>query len=96
MREYELTFIVHPQVDQEALTGVVEQVQNLVQSAGGSVDKVETWGKRRLAYPIRKAREGQYVFMLLRLDPARVKELERGLKLNEHILRHLVVSTEED
>lgn len=96
MRTYELTYIVHPQVDQEGLTGVIGDITRLIESTGGAVQKVETWGLRRLAYPIGKAREGQYVFMQIGLDAKGVAEVERVLKLKESILRYLIVRTDED
>jgi small subunit ribosomal protein S6 len=96
MREYELTFIVRPEVDQEGLTAVIGEVQNLVESSGGTVQKVEPWGLRRLAYPIQRVREGQYVFMGVCLEPTGVAELERSLKLKETVIRHLIVRADED
>jgi len=96
MRTYELTCIVHPQVGSEGLAAVIEEVKNLVESSGGAVHKVEPWGLRRLAYPIRKVREGQYVFMEIGLDARGVAELDRALKLKEPILRYLIVRTDAD
>jgi small subunit ribosomal protein S6 len=62
MRSYEVIFIVHPDLDENALTGVVDRVQGWIKDSGGSIDKVDQWGKRRMAYSIRKQREGQYVY----------------------------------
>ncbi|HEC33772.1 MAG TPA: 30S ribosomal protein S6 [Chloroflexi bacterium] len=95
MRDYELLYIVHPQVDQEGLTAVIEEVKALIESTGGAVHKVEPWGLRRLAYPIQKVREGQYVLMQIGLDPQGVTEVKRGLKLKELIIRHLIVRMNE-
>ncbi|MCS7282238.1 MAG: 30S ribosomal protein S6 [Anaerolineae bacterium] len=95
MRRYELTYIVHPQVDQAGLEAVIADVRNLVESNGGVVHKVEPWGLRRLAYPIRKVREGYYVLMDIGLNAPKVAELERALKLREPILRYLFVRTDE-
>ena len=94
MRSYELVFIVHPEVDGDDLTAVVETVEGLVKRSGGEVAKVDLWGLRRLAYPIQKQGEGQYVLMRLELEPQGVAELERGLVLTEQIMRHLVVSVD--
>lgn len=96
MRQYELTYIVHPQVDSEGLAAVMDEVKGLVESNGGTVHKVEPWGLRRLAYPIRKVREGQYVFMEFSLDARGVAEVDRALKFKEQILRYLIVRTDED
>ncbi len=95
MRDYELTFIIHPQVDQEGLAAAIEEVKGLVESAGGAVHQVKPWGLRRLAYPIQKQREGQYVLMEIGLEPDGIAELERGLKLKELVIRHLIVRTDE-
>ena len=95
MRNYELTFIVHPEVDDEGLAAVVETVKGLVERNSGKVTKVDLWGLRRLAYPIQKLGEGQYVLMYLDMAPEGVAELERSLGLSEQIIRHLVVRLED-
>ncbi|HEY75053.1 MAG TPA: 30S ribosomal protein S6 [Thermoflexia bacterium] len=95
MRDYEMIFIVHPEVDREGLSGVVEEVKGLIEANGGTVRKVEPWGLRRLAYPIQKVREGHYVYMELGLEPDGVAKVERGLKLKEQVIRHLIVRIEE-
>jgi small subunit ribosomal protein S6 len=95
VRKYELIYIVHPEVDEANLAAVNETVTGLVERGGGKVVKIDLWGLRRLAYPLRKVWAGQYVLMHLELDPQSVTELERGLGLAEQILRHLVVRVEE-
>jgi len=96
MRSYELVFIVHPEVDGDDLTAVVDRVKSVVKRNGGTVTQIEPWGLRRLAYPIQKQWEGQYVLMLLELESQGVAGLERGLGLIEQIMRHLIVRAEED
>ncbi|MBN1811415.1 MAG: 30S ribosomal protein S6 [Anaerolineae bacterium] len=96
MRNYELVFIVHPEVDDEGLAAIVETVKDLVKRGGGQVTKVDLWGVRRLAYPIKKQREGQYVLMRLDMASEGVAELERSLGLSEQVIRHLVVRLEDD
>lgn len=91
MRDYELVFIVQPEVDEEGLAAVVDRVNQLIGGNGGQVTQVDSWGKRRLAYPIRKCREGYYVVMQVQLEPEATKELERNLGLTEGIIRHLLV-----
>lgn len=95
MRNYELVFIVHPDLESEGLDEVVERVQTFVERDGGQVTKVEPWGMRRLAYPIQDQREGHYVLMHLELNPQNVLTLERNLKLTEGIIRHMIVRLEE-
>lgn len=96
MRSYELVFIVHPQVEGDALTALIENVKGLVERSGGKVTHVDPWGMRRLAYPIRKQWEGQYVLMRLELEPRGVAALERSLRLTESVLRHLIVRIEKE
>jgi small subunit ribosomal protein S6 len=94
MRNYELTYIVHPDVADEQLPDVLKQVEGWV-SAGGEVQKVNDWGRRRLAYPIQNQREGHYICLEIALNPTDIEELERNLKLSESILRYLLVRAED-
>lgn len=94
MRSYELTFIAHPELEEDDLTAVTERVTGLVERSGGQVAQVEPWGLRRLAYPIQDRWEGQYVLMQLNLESHRVVELERDLALIEQIMRHLIIRVE--
>jgi small subunit ribosomal protein S6 len=96
MRNYELVLIVRPEVDEEGLAAVVETVKGVVKRGDGEVSKVDLWGLRRLAYPIQKLREGQYVLMYLDMATEGVAELERNLGLSEQVIRHLVVRLEDD
>ena len=92
MRKYELVCIVQPELDEAAFKGAVERVQGWVTESGGSVDKVDVWGRRRLAYPIRKQREGQYVLLNLTLEPKTTGDLERNIRFLEPVMRHMLVS----
>ncbi len=94
MRNYELAFIIRPTVAEEGVTGVVEQVSQLVKTGNGEVTSVDVWGRRTLAYPIDKYREGTYVLCQIKLPPAAMVELERNLKLSEEIIRYLLVKVE--
>ena len=97
MRDYELVFIVHPQSgDKEELAAVIEDVKNLIETNGGVVQKTEPWGLRRLAYPINKIREGQYVLMHVGLEGSAIREIEQRLRLMEPVIRHLIVRLDED
>jgi small subunit ribosomal protein S6 len=91
MRDYELGFILHPDVEQADVTEAVERVSQYVTTIGGEVASVDVWGRRTLAYPIRKQQEGTYVFFQAQISPEAVGELERNLKLDEEILRYLLV-----
>ena len=90
MRNYELVCIVQPELDETAFKAVVDRVSSWVTESGGSVDKVDIWGRRRLAYQIRKQREGQYVLMNVTLDPKATSELERNIRYLETVLRHML------
>jgi small subunit ribosomal protein S6 len=90
MRNYELVCIVQPDLDETAFKGVIERVSGWVTEAGGSVDKVDVWGRRRLAYQIHKQREGQYVLLNVTLDPKATSELERNIRYLETVLRHML------
>jgi len=90
MRKYELVCVVQPDLDETAFKSVIERVKGWVTESGGSVDKVDMWGRRRLAYNIRKQREGQYVLLNVTLDPKSTSELERNLRYLETVLRHML------
>jgi small subunit ribosomal protein S6 len=91
MRNYEVILIVHPELDETAVKGLLERVQGWITTAGGSIDNVEQWGKRRMAYSIRKQREGQYVYMDTQFAPTFSAELERNLRLLEPVMRYSII-----
>lgn len=92
MRSYEVIFIVHPDLDENALKGVVDRVQGWITDSGGTVEKVDHWGKRRLAYTIRKQREGQYVLIETQFAPSFSAELERNMRFLEPIMRYSIIN----
>ena len=95
MRDYEVIFIVHPDLDENALKGVVEKVQGWITGPGGTLVQTEVWGKRHMAYTIRKQREGQYVFVHAQMAPSSTSELERNLRFLEPVMRFLVTVVNE-
>jgi small subunit ribosomal protein S6 len=95
MREYELTIIVRSDIEEPDLMTLIDRVKALITDQGGEVAKLDLWGTRRLAYPIKQVREGQYVFMVTQLPPQALAEVDRGIKLIEDILRHLFVRVDE-
>ena len=95
MREYELVFIVHPEVDEDDFAAVVQRVEELIKRYGGEVVEQTIWGLRKLAYPIKKQWEGQYVLMRIELEPQGVAQLEREFTLLEQVIRHLIVRIEQ-
>ena len=92
MRKYELVCIIQPDLDEASITGIVDRVKGWISEAGGSVDKVDMWGKRRLAYTIRKQREGHYVLFNLSVPPTASAGLEQNLRYTEPILRHMLTA----
>jgi len=95
VRDYELVMVISPEVSDEAVPATVDRVQQFIQERGGQVNKVDPWGRRKLAYPIRSYLEGHYVVAQFSLDPKAVRALEGNLELAEEVLRHLVVKLEE-
>ncbi len=95
MRDYEMMVIVRPELDEEGLQAALARVADLITTNGGEVTKTEPWGRRRLAYPIKQVREGQYVLMQFKLEPAATAAVERTLRINEDVLRFLVVRLDE-
>ena len=95
MRDYELTFIVRPDVEDTALTALLDKIKGLLTAAGAQNVQLEPWGRRMLAYPIKKITEGQYFLIRTQLPPQALRELERTLRLTEEILRFLCVRQEE-
>jgi small subunit ribosomal protein S6 len=86
LREYELMYVVRPDLDEDGLRGAVEAVQGLVEGQGGEVLTTTPWGKRRLAYEIAGLRDGHYVIVEFRGDGSNVKELERALRISDHMI----------
>jgi small subunit ribosomal protein S6 len=83
-------YIVRPDLEDDAVRGAMDSVQSLVEAQGGEVVKTTAWGKRRLAYEIQRLRDGHYVLLHVRLDGARIKELERVLRIHDNVFRHMV------
>lgn len=91
MRRYEMMVILDPQLDERAVAPSLDQFLGVVKAQGGSVNKVDVWGKRRLSYEIAKRTEGIYAVLDLSCTPATVAELDRQLSLSESILRTKVL-----
>ncbi len=95
MRIYENLFIVKPDATEEEIDALVEQMSKNVTSHGGTVDKVEKWGKRRLAYRVEKHKEGYYILMQFSTDAASVKEVERRLRVQDAVIKFITVRIDE-
>jgi small subunit ribosomal protein S6 len=94
MNKYELVCIVHPDLDETAFNGIIDKVKGWVLETSGSVDKVEVWGRKRLAYTIKKQREGQYVLFNLSLEPVATAILEKNLRFLEPIIRFMLIAVD--
>jgi small subunit ribosomal protein S6 len=89
-RDYELGIVINPEVGDDQARAVVERVSQLIINNGGEVVRVNAWGRRRLAYPIERHRDGLYFFFDLILDPQSIVEIERTIRVNEDVVRHLL------
>lgn len=95
MNPYELLLIITPDHDESEAEALTQNVRGIIEN-GGTLLKVDAWGKKRLAYPIRKRNEGYYVLFIFESAPSFIATLNRSLRVIEAILRHMVVRSEDD
>lgn len=91
MNKYELLFIIDNSAADEVKEAIIAKMSQLVTDNGGSVEKVDKWGAKKLAYPINFKEDGYYVLMNFECEPALVAEMERQLRINDQAMRHMVV-----
>jgi small subunit ribosomal protein S6 len=91
MRDYELVYIVRPSTAEADAGALNERIQGWIGAEGGEVQKVNPWGRRRLAYPIEDFREGVYIQVNFRAEPRSIRPLERNLGLAEDVIRYLLI-----
>ncbi|MDR5695966.1 MAG: 30S ribosomal protein S6 [Armatimonadota bacterium] len=94
MKSYELVYILRPDLEVEQLESIIDRIKQRIVEQGGSIEAEDRWGMRRLAYPIRKFREGYYVVTRFTFNGAQISELKRFLELNENLLRSMIVVAE--
>lgn len=94
MRRYELMLVIRPDVADDKSQGLVDRTTRQIVAAGGQIVKVAPWGRRRLAYPIDRHREGSYQIILFEAPPTAITELEHTLLITEEVIRHLVTRVE--
>ena len=94
MHQYELMVILDPEIDERTVAPSLDKFLNVIRNDGGTIENVDIWGKRRLAYEINKKAEGIYAVADMNCEPATIKELDRQLNLNESILRTKVMRPE--
>ena len=90
MRDYEVLYIAAPDLDDDKVQEVVKKVNSLIEKAGGSIERTNLWGKRKLAYEVHSQKEGFYVLQDFKFAPESIPELEAGLKITEEVMRHLI------
>lgn len=91
MRDYEVLYIVRPDLEDDKVQDVVKRVNTLIERSGGAAEQTSLWGKRKLAYEVKHQKEGSYVLQDFQIEPGRVPELESALKITEEVMRHLIV-----
>lgn len=91
MNKYEITVVVNPNLDEEALNTEYAQIQELIERFGGVVEKVDDWGKRKLAYEINKIGEGFYRFFTVNAESTVPVEIESRIRLRENVIRYLII-----
>jgi small subunit ribosomal protein S6 len=94
MRNYEVGLILHPDTGTEAQNELIEKVKGWITEAGGSITKVDLWGKRRMAYRIRKQHDGIYAFIFAEMPAAAASVLEHNMRLTESIIRFSIIRPE--
>lgn len=92
LRDYEMVLIVNPEIMDEALDNTIDKISKFITENGGTISDAERWGKRKLAYPIKRFMEGNYVLTRFQLKPTSCKEFESKLQVSEEILRHLLIN----
>jgi small subunit ribosomal protein S6 len=95
VRKYEIVYILKPGMEEEAVNAAVARFEEVVTKGGGEIVKTDRWGNRRLAYPIDDINEGYYVLMNIKAESAVAQELERILRLQDDILRQMVIKIDE-
>ena len=95
MRKYEVIFIVKP-MEEDATNAVIEKFQKLITDNGGTIDKEDRWGKKRLAYEVKDCMVGFYDLLYVTCEPACVAECDRVMKITDELLKHMIVKSDEE
>ena len=95
MKAYELLFFVAPTISDEDRVAVMKRIETTIAEGAGKVDKVDGWGKRKLAYEINGLTDGDYTLVNFHADPQNVAELDRVLRINDAVVRHMIVKRED-
>ena len=92
MKAYELLFFVAPTIDEESRLAAMKRIENTIAADNGTIDNVDEWGKRKLAYEINGLTEGVYTLVDFHADPQSIAELDRILRINDVVVRHMIVT----
>ena len=95
MKAYELLFFVAPTISDEDRIAVMKRIETTIAEGEGKVDNVDEWGKRKLAYEIKGLTDGDYTLVKFHADPQNVAELDRVLRINDAVVRHMIVKRED-
>ena len=94
MRKYETIFILQPTLDEEAVKANIEKFKGVIENGGGVIENVDFWGKRKLAYEIKKVNEGFYTLINFSANNELPKELDRIFRINDTVVRHIIINNE--
>ena len=94
MNQYEVLYVITPELDEEADKVVMDKFADIITQNGGEIEKTDVWGKRRLAYPIDYKTEGYYVLVVFNANPELPRELERNMRNDERLMRYMVTRKE--
>ncbi len=92
MKAYELLFLVAPTIDDKTRDSIISRIESAIAAADGAIDNVDHWGKRKLAYEIDNMADGDYTLIDFHADPQNIAELDRVLRINDAVVRHMVVN----
>lgn len=94
MNKYETIFVLHPALDEEAVQNSIEKFKGVIEHGKGVIENVDFWGKRKLAYEIKKVNDGYYVLINFNADPELPKELDRIFRITDGVIRHMIINVE--
>ena len=95
MNRYETIFILHPSLDEEAVKANIEKFKGVIENGQGVVENIDLWGKRKLAYDIKKVSEGTYVLLTFNSVPELPKELDRVFRISDSVIRHMIINLDD-
>ncbi len=96
LHDYEMIVIAVPELDEQGITTLNERISNWITGSGGTTPQTNVWGRRRLAYAIKKRTDGIYVQYNYQMNPSASRDLDRNLRIDEQVVRHMIVRTDEE